>query len=315
MKRCSARPYEGQEPYIFVSYCHVDRRRVFPIIERLAQKGYRVWYDEGIDPGSEWPEVIAEHLNGCSVCVAFITENSVRSHNCRREINFALLKKKAFISVFTEKTELSPGMELQLAATQSIFRYTYDDDTEAIKVLISAAPFADCLGLPNPGIEISEPSLFDEDSGQFSGTDKRGSFSDEWFRDGKKAQAVPEAGAEAAEDDTELTVAPEQDRKQPQYYLIIDPVTGGAPYERVSIYKPEFTVGRAGCDFIIGGDRELSRKHCTIYIRDNKLSLIDNSKNGTYINGGKIQPGAEVSIIPGDEIAVGGHHLRVEAEE
>ena len=99
MKRCAAKPYEGQEKYIFVSYCHKDRPYVFPVIEQLAKDGYRVWYDEGIDPGSEWPEIIARHLNGSAICIAFITENSINSHNCRREINFALLKKKYFICI------------------------------------------------------------------------------------------------------------------------------------------------------------------------------------------------------------------------
>ena len=51
MKRCATKPYEGQDKYIFVSYCHKDRAYVFPVIEQLTKDGYRVWYDEGIDPG------------------------------------------------------------------------------------------------------------------------------------------------------------------------------------------------------------------------------------------------------------------------
>lgn len=61
MKRCSVRPYEGDENYIFISYCHKDKAKVFPIIEQLAKDGFRVWYDEGIAPGEDWPEVIAAH--------------------------------------------------------------------------------------------------------------------------------------------------------------------------------------------------------------------------------------------------------------
>ena len=120
MRRCSVKPYEGQEAYIFISYCHKDRASVFPIIEQMARDGYRVWYDEGIDPGSEWPEIIASHLNGSAACIAFITENAVNSHNCKREINFALLKKKPFISVILEPVQMSMGMEMQLAATQAM---------------------------------------------------------------------------------------------------------------------------------------------------------------------------------------------------
>ena len=123
MRKCAAKPYEGKEKYIFVSYCHRDRAQVFPIIEQLAKEGYRIWYDEGIDPGSEWPEIIAKKLNGSAICIAFITVNALNSHNCRREINFALLKKKFFISVILEPVEMTLGMEMQLSSAQSIFKY------------------------------------------------------------------------------------------------------------------------------------------------------------------------------------------------
>ena len=130
MKRCSAKPYEGNEKYIFVSYCHKDKDKVFPIIEQLVKDGYRIWYDEGIDPGTEWPEIIAQHLNECSAVLAFITENSLNSHNCRREISFALLKKKLFISIILEPVKMSPGIEMQLSATQSIYKYKLDYEDE-----------------------------------------------------------------------------------------------------------------------------------------------------------------------------------------
>ena len=53
MQRCAFTPYEGKEPYIFISYAHKDSDRVFPILEELDRRGYRVWYDDGIAPGSE----------------------------------------------------------------------------------------------------------------------------------------------------------------------------------------------------------------------------------------------------------------------
>lgn len=45
--------YEGSENYIFVSYAHKDTEEVFPIMESLRRRGYRLWYDDGIAPGSE----------------------------------------------------------------------------------------------------------------------------------------------------------------------------------------------------------------------------------------------------------------------
>ena len=184
MRRCSVKPYEGQEAYIFISYCHKDRASVFPIIEQMARDGYRVWYDEGIDPGSEWPEIIASHLNGSAACIAFITENAVNSHNCKREINFALLKKKPFISVILEPVQMSMGMEMQLAATQAIFKYTLESEKEFYKKLYAARMLESSMGLPDAQIEVSRPEDYEteEESLFEERREPRDSISDKWFR-------------------------------------------------------------------------------------------------------------------------------------
>ena len=43
-------PFKPDEygKYIFISYSHMDRDRVFPIITRLYENGWHIWYDEGI---------------------------------------------------------------------------------------------------------------------------------------------------------------------------------------------------------------------------------------------------------------------------
>ncbi len=116
-------PYEGEKGFIFISYSHKDGPRVYPIIERLAAEGYRVWFDEGIDPGSEWPETIADHLSKSAVCMGFISENYLNSHNCKRELNFALMKQIPFLSIMLEEVTMSAGVEMQLSTNQSIFLY------------------------------------------------------------------------------------------------------------------------------------------------------------------------------------------------
>ena len=66
-------PYEGNEDYLFISYSHRDTATVLPLLQRMKEEGYRFWYDEGIDPGTEWPESIAAHLSRCRVCLAFMS--------------------------------------------------------------------------------------------------------------------------------------------------------------------------------------------------------------------------------------------------
>ena len=148
MQRCALTPYEGKKPYIFVSYAHKDSALVFPILEELDRRGYRVWYDDGIVPGSEWPENIAQHLDGCSLTLAFISPNSIASANCRREVTFALSKRKAFLGIVLKPTEMSLGMEMQLSAQQCIMKYTYASEEGFYQKLCSCPDMEPCLGQP-----------------------------------------------------------------------------------------------------------------------------------------------------------------------
>lgn len=68
--------YEGSAPYIFISYAHKDSENVLRVLDVLRKRGYRIWYDDGIEPGSEWPEYIASHLDQASAVIAFISDNA-----------------------------------------------------------------------------------------------------------------------------------------------------------------------------------------------------------------------------------------------
>jgi hypothetical protein len=121
--------YKGNEPYIFISYSHKDSEAVFSIIRKFNDSGYRIWYDEGIDPGNEWPEEIGTALSACALFVVFISPRSALSENVRNEINFALAKKLPVIVIHLEETELTAGMQLQIGAKQAIMKYNMTDDS------------------------------------------------------------------------------------------------------------------------------------------------------------------------------------------
>lgn len=122
------KPYEGSEPYIFISYAHADADAVLEIVGDMHDRGYRIWYDEGIDAGSEWTECIASHLYGAHLVLAFVSPAYLASDNCRKELHYALTKKKKTISIFLEETQLSPGMELQLGNIFALMKYTYPSE-------------------------------------------------------------------------------------------------------------------------------------------------------------------------------------------
>ena len=74
-------PFKPDEeaPYIFISYAHADRERIFPIIKRLYEKGWRVWYDEGLPVAENYYASLSSHIKNCTLFLLFVTENSVRS--------------------------------------------------------------------------------------------------------------------------------------------------------------------------------------------------------------------------------------------
>lgn len=122
------KPYEGEEPYIFISYAHADSETVMKVVGDMHGRGYRIWYDEGIEVGSEWPECIAEHLYGAHLVIAFISNAYMRSDNCRREIHYSLSKKKKIINVFLENTEMTPGMEMQIGNIFALMKFGMSDE-------------------------------------------------------------------------------------------------------------------------------------------------------------------------------------------
>ena len=81
--------YEGNEPYIFISYRHLDKDKVFPVIKKLQDEFYRVWYDDGIKPGTDWNNYIESHLRNCQVFIAFFSKNYFQSEYCIKELEIA----------------------------------------------------------------------------------------------------------------------------------------------------------------------------------------------------------------------------------
>jgi hypothetical protein len=54
--------YSDNDPYIFVSYAHKDAGEIYPQLAWLNDQGFNIWYDEGIEPGSEWSNELANAI-------------------------------------------------------------------------------------------------------------------------------------------------------------------------------------------------------------------------------------------------------------
>jgi tetratricopeptide (TPR) repeat protein len=115
--------YQGDGPFIFVSYSHADEKIVYEEIRRLQDQGVNVWYDSRIRAGSEWSDALADAISGCSCFLYFITPNSVVSENCRRELNHAIAESRSILAVYLQETDVPGGIRLNLNNRQAILRY------------------------------------------------------------------------------------------------------------------------------------------------------------------------------------------------
>lgn len=100
------KPYEGTRPFLFISYAHKQSSEVVATIRILHEKGYRLWYDEGIPAGSDWPANIAQHMQSCERVIFFLSARAMESANCYSEMRTAARLKKPILVVRLEDAPL-----------------------------------------------------------------------------------------------------------------------------------------------------------------------------------------------------------------
>ncbi len=160
-------PYEGKEPYIFVSYAHADSPAVMAVISHMHTRGYRIWYDEGIEVGSEWPECIAEHLSAAHLMLAFVSNAYMKSDNCRREMHYALSKRIKVINIFLEETAMTPGMEMQIGNIFALMKYTMSEKVFLDKLYSAPLLNSESFFAPAEGEAAPEaPTVTDKAQGE-----------------------------------------------------------------------------------------------------------------------------------------------------
>ena len=161
-----------KEPFIFVSYAHLDSDIAMPIINGLKENSFSIWYDNGIEPGSEWPEYIAQKILDCSVMLVLLSNNSLKSFNCKREINFALDENKELLVVHLEKANMTPGMKMQLNSNQAIYKYKFRDTQSFLASLYEADLLEKCKKIP-PEPDESDSVTVIEDKVQSNEKDEQ----------------------------------------------------------------------------------------------------------------------------------------------
>lgn len=110
-----------------ICYAHRDKLEVYPNIDYLNKTGINIWYDEGIPFSENWKKSIAENIERCQEFLVFITPHILESEYVRKEISFALGKKKAFNVVYLKATKLPTELEFEIQDIQALHKYLMPD--------------------------------------------------------------------------------------------------------------------------------------------------------------------------------------------
>jgi len=74
-------PWPGDSgPTVFLSYSREDRKRALPVIKRLEQAGFNVWWDGLLEGGERFSRTTEAALEGAKAVVVLWTKTSIVSH-------------------------------------------------------------------------------------------------------------------------------------------------------------------------------------------------------------------------------------------
>ena len=134
------------DPYIFISYAHRDGETVIPLLEKLKEVGFRIWFDENIEPASTWDDNIAEHIEKAEFFISMITPSYLNSRNCLDELRYALSREEhKQLLLYLQEVDLPKGIAMRTGGVQNIFKKSFDTDDAMIQHLCQAKGIDVCI--------------------------------------------------------------------------------------------------------------------------------------------------------------------------
>ena len=109
--------YTGKEPYLFVSYSHRDTAKVYPILDALYDRKYRLWYGESCETGNDFRDELRERIEGSEAVLLFVSESSMSSPFCGMEIIVARENGKRLYPIYLDNAAVPPAFQILLANT------------------------------------------------------------------------------------------------------------------------------------------------------------------------------------------------------
>lgn len=151
--------YDGNDPYIYVSYHQDDRNEVMKILEKMDLRGFRFWIDEGIAPGMETDETIAEHIEKSDFFIAFLSNKYLGFLDKVDELNFSRDVDKEYLLIYLEDAVLPAGLDMRFMRAQSLNAYSMEED-DILQDILNINGARRFYGVADPSLQDSAERVF-----------------------------------------------------------------------------------------------------------------------------------------------------------
>ncbi len=140
-ERMDLTAYEGEEPYIFVSYSHADTEQVYKILKILDREKYRFWYDDSMEIGEDFRAELRLRIEQCSAFLLFISDSALESKYCGMEIITAFKNDKKIYPIYLKDNVKIPApLKMILENLQHVKGVDSGNYERQINKLISGLP-------------------------------------------------------------------------------------------------------------------------------------------------------------------------------
>ncbi len=133
--------YDGEEPYIFISYSHHDVPMVRPILKRIDQEKFRFWYDDTMEIGEDFRSELQVRIENCTAFLLFISPSSMESKYCGMEIITAFKFNKRIYPIYLDDNCVIPAaLKMILENLQHVKGSAAAKDSKYLDKLIASLP-------------------------------------------------------------------------------------------------------------------------------------------------------------------------------
>jgi serine/threonine-protein kinase len=125
---------------IFISYSHKDTEYAHRLANNLQNTGLKIWIDERLDYGSQWPQEIQKQLDACDAFIIIMTSRSFASEWVQSELQRAKRKLKPIFPLLLEGDE--PWLSVESTQFYDVRGEKLPDEKfySAIRRVVSVSP-------------------------------------------------------------------------------------------------------------------------------------------------------------------------------